>query len=304
MTMTDQRHSRRSILKGAAAGAGAMAIAGCGTDYYDGPGVIAVEVDDVPADDPGSTTWNRALPSRIALGPQDMVLPMKLTPMVTELRVSTIYDADTIGFLLEWDDPNADDTTVRVDDFRDACAVMLLPGAPDEGLRTMGSATTAATLLQWKADWQRDVDDGRQGLDAVYPNRSVDVYPIVHHVPPADVDISSYEDAGATQWLPGVDVGNPTSAPRRSSPVEKAIANGFSTTTTAATQNATGRGQRTDRGWRVVITKPLAATDDGELACRAGITCSCAFAVWSGSDSDAGSRKQPSTTVHTLDLKA
>lgn len=305
MTITENRVSRRSMLKGAAVtGAGAIALAACAPDYYDGPGVIAVKVGHVPADDPDSNAWNSALPSKIALGPQDLVLPMKLTPFVAELRVSTIYDAETIGFLLEWDDPNVNDLTVRVDDFRDACAVMLLPGAPDDGLRSMGSATTAATLLHWKADWQRDVDQGRQGLDAVYPNRSVDVYPIVHEVPAADVDISSYEDAGATEWLPGVDVGNPMSAATRTSPVEKAIANGFSTTTTAANQNANGRGERTDTGWRVVITKPLAATDEGELACSAGTTCSCAFAVWSGSDNDAGSRKQPSTIVHALNLKA
>ena len=36
---------------------------------------------------------------------------------------------------------------------------------------------TAATLLHWKADWQRDIDQGRSDLDDAYPNRSVDVYP-------------------------------------------------------------------------------------------------------------------------------
>jgi len=304
MTTTADRLSRRSLLKGAAVGAGAAALASCAPDYYDGPGVRAVRVEHVPTNDPDAVEWASAMPSRIPMGPQDLVLPMKLTATVTELRVSTLHDGETIAFRLEWDDPNVNDLTVRVDDFRDACAVMLLPGAPDEGLRTMGSATVAATMLQWKADWQRDIDHGRQGLDAVYPNRSVDVYPIVYEVPAEDVDISSYEDADATEWLPGVDVGNPTSAARRASPVEKVIANGFSTTTTAATQDALGHGERTDTGWRVVLTKPLGATDDGELATPPGSTCSCAFAVWSGSDNDAGSRKQPSTTVHELHLEA
>jgi hypothetical protein len=302
MSTTADRLSRRNLLKGAAAGTGALALASCAPDYFDGPGVRAVRVERVPVDDPDAVEWINARPSRIPMGPQDLVLPMKLTTSVTELRVSTLHDGETIAFRLEWDDPNVNDLTVRVDDFRDACAVMLVPGAPDDGLRPMGSATTAATLLHWKADWQRDIDHGRQGLDAVFPNRSVDVYPIVHQVPAADVDISSYEDAGATVWLPGVDVGNPMSAATRTTPVEKAIANGFSTTTTAATQDALGYGERTDRGWCVIVTKPMTAADDGEIAVPAGSTCSCAFAVWSGSDNDAGSRKQPSTTVHELRL--
>ena len=170
----------------------------------------------------------------IELGPQDMVLPQQLAPSVAAVRVRAIHDGARIGFLLEWDDTDVNDLTVRVDDYRDACAVLLAPGTADEALRPMGSATTPATLLHWKADWQRDVDQGRQGLEAVYPNRTIDVYPIVYTTPPDDVDISTYQDAGATEWLPGVHVGNPMSAPTRTSPVEKAIAYGFSTTTTAA----------------------------------------------------------------------
>jgi hypothetical protein len=166
----------------------------------------------------------------------------------------------------------------------------------------MGSAATPATLLQWKADWQRDIDNGRQGLEAVYPNRSIDTYPIVYGTPPDDVDIGSYEDAGATEWLPALNVGNPFAANQRSTPVEKAIAFGFSTTTTAATQDATGRGVRTATGWRVVITKPLSAVDDGELAIITGSVSTCAFAVWSGSMRDAGSRKCPARSVHALNV--
>lgn len=302
MTVTDQRISRRNILKGAAAGAGTIALVGCGPDSYDGPGVYAARVHKVPTDDPDHSAWRFAPETTIELGPQDMVLPQKLTPFVTALQVRAIHDGERIGFRLDWDDPDVNDLTVRVDDFRDACAVLLLPAGADQALRPMGSATTPATLLHWKADWQRDVDHGRQGLAAVYPNRSIDTYPIVYHVAPADVDISSYVDAGATEWLPGVYVGNPISAAERTSPVEKAIAYGFSTTTTAATQDARGRGVRTSSGWRVVITKPLVAADDGETAIPSGTSASCAFAVWSGNAHDAGSRKSPAKAVHVLSL--
>lgn len=301
MTDTDRRISRRTVLKGAAVGAGTMAMAGCGPDAYDGPGVYAARVRRVP-DDPDDVGWRSASEQTIELGPQDMVLPQKLAAAVTTMRVRALHDGQRIGFRLEWDDPDVNDLTIRVDDFRDACAVLLLPAGADVALRPMGSATTPATLLHWKADWQRDIDHGRQGLDAVYPNRSIDVYPIVWNVAPGDVDVESYVDAGATEWLPGVHVGNPISATQRTTPVEKAIAYGFSTTTTAPTQDALGRGIRTSSGWRVIITKPLTAADDGEAAIRTGSVATCAFAVWSGNAHDAGSRKSPAKALHALTL--
>lgn len=303
MTIPSRGLTRRRVLQGAVIGGGAAALFACGPDVYDGPGIFAGRVPKVPVD-LDHAAWAMGLHSRIDLGPQDLVLPQKLITSVTSVRVTALHDGTRIGFLLEWDDPDVNDMTVRVDDFRDACAVMLVAGPEDDALRTMGSAVRPSTLLHWKADWQRDVDDGRQGLDAVYPNRSIDVYPIVYDVPPADVTIESYEAVGATQWLPGVDVGNPMSAATRLTPVEKAIAYGFSTTETASIQDVTGRGERTDNGWRVVISKPLASTDRGEISVSPGTTCTCAFAVWSGSDQDGGSRKQPSTTVHTLHVAA
>ncbi|MDO8363890.1 MAG: ethylbenzene dehydrogenase-related protein [Actinomycetota bacterium] len=302
MNTSDQRISRRNILKGAA-GAGTVAlVGGCAADPYDGPGVYVGRVNRVPTDDIDHHAWRLTPEKVIELGPQDMALPQQLAPSIASVRVRSIHDGVRIGFHLEWDDPDANDLTIRVDDYRDACAVLLVPGTAVEVLRPMGSATTPATLLHWKADWQRDIDQGRQGLEAVYPNRAIDTYPIVYTTPPDEVDIATYQAAGATEWLPGIHVGNPISSPSRTSPVEKAIAYGFSTTTTAATQDATGRGARTPTGWRVIITKPLTASDDGEFAIPTGTISTVAFAAWSGAAHDAGSRKCPARTVHALNV--
>lgn len=302
MSTIANRLTRRNVLKGAVLGAGSAALAGCAPDSDDRDDVYVTRVASVPLDDPDHHAWRFATEKVILLGPQDMVLPQQLAPSISNVRVRAIHDGRRIGFHLEWDDPDVSDLTVRVDDYRDACAVLLAPGVRVEALRTMGSATIPATLLHWKADWQRDIDQGRQGLEAVFPNRSIDTYPIVYDVPPDDVDATSYEAAGATEWLPGLHVKNPMSASERSTPVEKAIAYGFSTTSTAATQDSTGRGVRTATGWRVTLTKPLTATDEGEMAIPIGAISTCAFAVWSGSKRDAGSRKCPATTVHALNV--
>ncbi len=115
-----------------------------------------------------------------------------------------------------------------------------------------------------------------------------------HRLPPRPTGSTSppTRAAGATEWLPSIHVGNPISSPSRTDPVEKAIAYEFTTTTTAATQDATGRGARTT-GWRVIITKPLAASDDGEFAIPTGTISTVAFAARSGAAHDAGSRQMP-----------
>ncbi len=304
MNTSDQTLSRRHLVKGAAAGAGSLALAGCAIDHAFSGDLNAARVRRVPDDDADHSRWTRTSELVVELGPQDMALPLRLDPAVTSVRVRALHDGDRIAFRLEWDDADVDDLTIRVDDFRDACAVLLAPGPAVAEVRTMGSATTPATLLHWKADWQRDVDQGRQGLAAAYPNRTVDVYPPLWNVAPDDVDVTSYQEHDATVWLPGIHVENPISLSHRTSPVEKAIAYGFSTTSTGPTQNVGGRGVRTDTGWRVVISKPLAAADDGEIDLRPGSRAACAFAIWSGAFHDAGSRKAPSIDVFALALEA
>jgi hypothetical protein len=304
MTAVEPTLSRRHLVKGAAVGAGSLALAGCSLDHTFAGDLNATRVRRVPDDDPDHRRWMRGPELVVELGPQDMALPLRLDPAVTGVRVRALHDGERIAFRLEWDDADVDDLTVRVDDFRDACAVLLAPGPAVAEIRTMGTAEIPATLLHWKADWQRDVDDGRQDLEAAYPNRTVDVYPPIWDVAPDEVDIAAYRDHDATAWLPGIYVENPISVGHRTSPVEKAIAYGFSTTTTGRTQNVVGRGSRTEHGWRVVISKPLDAADDGEIDLRPGTRTACAFAVWSGAFHDAGGRKAPSIDVFTLALDA
>lgn len=307
MALTKQRTSRRDALKVAAVGTGAAVLsAACADDEkYGGRGVRVRRVAKVPLD-PFHDTWRDAPYTDITLGPQDVALPQRVKPSVTKVRVRSVHDGTNIGFRLEWNDTAVEDKTVRVDDFRDACAVLLAPGDADESLRLMGSATTPATLLHWKADWERMVSKGDEGLDQAFPNRSVDTYPIVHQIPADEVGIDSYVKASATEWLPAIHVKNPVAgSPARESSVEKAIAYGFSTTTSAPTQDAVGRGEwREGDGWRVVIVKPLGARDDGEVALTPGKVATCAFAVWSGGNRDVGPRKCPATKVEALELDA
>lgn len=304
MALTQLRTSRRTVLKGAAAGAGTAALAACSAGSYGGRGVMSRRVSEVPLD-PSDGLWLDTEYTDIVLGPQNAALPQRLDPAVVAVRVRSVHDGRRIGFRLEWTDDKPRDQTIRVDDYRDACAVLLGPGDADANLRMMGTAEIPVTLLHWKADWQRMLADGDEGLDAAFPNRTVDTYPVVHRVPPEEVGIESYVEADATEWLPAIHVENPVAGrATRTTSVEKAIAAGFSTTTSAGDQDAIGRGERADGAWRVVLVKPLKATEEGEIDLSPETVSTCAFAVWSGSDRDAGSRKCPATEVAALELEA
>lgn len=301
--------TRRHLLAGGLAGAGTVALAGCIADP-DPPDAIpagevwVARVGKAPVDDPSSSAWQRTAPAKVVMDAQTIALPNRSTPAVPEITVRAVHDGSVVAFRLDWSDADVNDLTVGVDSFRDACAVLLAPGDADQTMRTMGTVAQKATLLHWKADWQRDLDQGVQGAGSMFPNRSIDVYPPLQVAVPLDVTPADYVAAGATPWLPGVHVKNPLSSITRTTCVEKLLAGGFGTAATGATQNCTGRGERGDGGWRVVLAKPMAAVDADEVSLAPGATATCAFALWSGSTNDAGGRKTPSKVAYRLTLEA
>jgi len=300
---------RRLLTEGAVAGGVALATASCAINDPDplsptGGAIEAPRVDQVPSSDPFSRTWDYGYPMEITLDGQVMANPQRALPSEPSLTVRAIHDGTTIGFRIEWADADKSDSAAQPQLFRDAVAVLLAPGAGDELLRTMGSATTAATILHWKADWQQQADGNMQGVRETFPNSSVDYYPPLVKVEPSTVTARSYEEAKATQWLPGLHSHNPMSAATRKTPVEKLTARSYGTLTSCATQNATGNGAYRDTGWVAALAKPLASTDPDEITLQAGSTYTVAFAMWSGSSGDVGSKKSPSKTTHALKLGA
>jgi len=300
--------SRRRLLAGGLAGAGTLALSACMNDpdppdSLPGGEIFVARVKQVPVDNPRSSEWTRSPGMSVTLGPQNIALPNRANPVVPEIAVRAVHDGRLIGFLLAWGDVDESDTTVRVQDFRDACAVLIGNGDGDQAIRAMGTKDSPVVLLHWKADWQRDMDDGVQGEAQVYPNRSIDVYPPLQLDVPRDVTADDYRKANATQWLPGLHVGNPLAADTRTTCVEKLVAAGFGTATHAENQDALGRGERAGRGWRVVLAAPLAGAV-GEPVLQPGRAYTCAFALWSGGTRDAGGRKSPSEQTHRLHLEA
>ncbi len=297
-----RRIGRRKLIAGAAGGAmavGAAAIVGCGDDD-NGPApdwagrVVSKFIrDDVPIENPRASLWGSAPKVEVPMQPQASALPVRMQPSVPSIRVCSLNDGKRIGFMLEWADPQRDEKVVKTPEFKDGCGVLLGPPEVPATYFMMGVADIAASIMHWRADWQKDVDDGFQDLETGFPNVAFDFYPPLVDAPRPLVVSEDYPEAGRP-WLPGMNAGNPLSQPNKTSAVEKLLANGPGTITHMAVQDAIGRGTWKDGAWRVVIARDFAASNEGEIELKGGQEYALAFTVWAGSEGDRGSRKSPS----------
>lgn len=297
--------NRRKILIGAGVGAVAVAAAAYGASrLMELPEASEVTskfvVGDLPLEDPASSLWKKAPVARIVMDGQTVSLPMKNKPAIKDIRVRSLNNGDSIGFLVEWTDPNDSDTTVQTDRFRDACAVLFVNDPSIDALRMMGAGPMPATILQWKADWQIDVEKGFQDLESVWPNTTADFYPplvsLAHEAASETSKVvvpDAYEKANATERIAGYAANNPVALMNRKTAVEKVIGKGPGTAADFDTQDARGWGMWRGNKWRVALGKSMKATNQDEITVPKSGEIGVAFAIWRGDESDRGARKSP-----------
>ena len=231
--------------------------------------------------DPDAAYWKTARAVKIVTQPQIVVMPHAPNAAVAELAVKSVHNGQWIAFLIEWADPTKSDRIV-VDRFGDQVAVELPvkyeKDSPPNVM--MGNQDGRVTIMQWRAAFQRDLDEGEPTIKDLYPFTHVDVYPD---------EVLRASDARAYMGSVGVD--NPISHPKRA-PVLDQMAEGWGTLTVKPEQNASGKGVWRNGRWRVVITRPL-ATDNNEYDPKLAPDDQtvAAFAVWDGGNAEVGGRK-------------
>jgi len=246
----------------------------------------------LPATDPESALWDEAVPLAVPLSAQAFVAPIQTAPTVHQLEVRSLNNGTHIAFRLTWADATKDNATTRLQEFRDAVAVQVgLPGSLP--YLCMGGANVRMDIMQWKADWQADIEEGFRDLQDAFPNFWVDYYPYAMGEPPYEVP----EDfaGNASDYLVGYAVGNPFSQPLKVTPVEDALAYGYFTITTQRQQDAIGRGVWRDGTWSVVISRKMDTGDPQDHPITSDSVL--AFAVWDGANGDRGARKSTATWV-------
>jgi DMSO reductase family type II enzyme heme b subunit len=242
--------------------------------------VVVVSRPSLPSD-PTDAAWNEA-PIHVApLILQDMVEPRLLKPSTAEVRVRAITDGTRVALRLEWTDATKNDLPGAAR-FSDACAVQFpTKVAAEMPAPQMGEKGKPVEITFWRASWQAVVDGRGDTIKDLYPNAAVDHYPFQA----ASLDKGSPAQREMEgRYSPARALGSHMAGPRER-PVEDLIAEGPGTLTSARPAGSDGRGRRTQDGWSVVISRPL---PDGLAP---GKRSQVAFAVWEGSDQEAGSRK-------------
>lgn len=247
----------------------------------------------LPVADPSSPLWDSAPVLDAALSGQASVEPKRLEPFVKSITVKSLNNGTHIAFLLSWADTTKNNRTIKTEEFRDAVAVQIAnsTNAP----YCMGAPGQRLNILQWKADWQADVDEGFRDLQDAFPNFWVDYYPYAMNLT-YPYNVTSFSN-DSRLYMTGQAAGNPSSELVRSSPVEENVAEGYGTIQTQAVQNAVGRGVWSNiTGWKVVIARAISTGDPQDTAVPA-TGGAVAFAVWDGASGDAGSIKSVSSAL-------
>jgi mono/diheme cytochrome c family protein len=249
--------------------------------------IVAREVTALPADS-GADAWRMSQPT-----------PIRLTPLwwrdnaPFEVNVQAVHDGRDIAFRLEWEDPVADSHAGKVEAFKDAVAMEVVPG-PDEPFLGMGSATSPVDLWMWDADLRRSGGD----LEQIYPRTVVDIYPFSEQTP----ETAEYDRPGTKTAqqpdvsLPAKSVGNliVRSAERPSGASSLAGAGpGSATFRFAKSQLVAAVGHWNHGRWTVLFRRSLnVGNSEHGVSLIPGKSASVAFAVWDGAQRDRNGQKQ------------
>ncbi len=240
--------------------------------------------------DANDSVWSNAPTHASKLILQDLVEPRQMEVSTQEVRVQAVTNGNEIAFRIEWIDESQNDLP-GPKRFMDGCAVQL-PAKIEANVPApqMGETGKTVQISFWRADWQAIVDGRADEITSIYPNAKPDHYPF---------NAESLENNPQTQqeaslrYSPARALGNNRQGPRQQ-PVEDLIAEGPGTLSPNPNSFSKGKGVRTEKGWAVVITRPLpegfSKENPGQIA----------FAIWEGSHGETGARKMRTGWVNLI----
>lgn len=297
MAMKSDRRQLLSRMGAALGGVLLLRSLAPGRALAQGQTILSKEVGQVPLD-PKAGEWEQVKAVEIPLSAQVVVKPRLYEASVKSLKVRSLYDAQKLGFLLEWGDTGQNMGLGQQHSFRDSAALQF-PADPAKPIPYfgMGQPGNPVVLYHWKADWQFGPE---YDVNEVFPGMWVDYYPYSGKQAREMVEASDYAAQAAPPFLtdkayiPAWWVGNLLADPqfKKRTPVEKLTAAGFGSLTTAAEQDGEGKGERQGEGWRVVIAVPRRQTS---FEFARGQVVPVNFAVWDGSKKERGGEKAVST---------
>ncbi len=245
---------------------------------------------DLGKPDPDAAYWRNVPRGAISLVAQPMVTPRPETTTTELVAVQAVHDGKTIAFRLVWKDAEKSEAG-RLGEFSDALAIEFpVKDGPSTPVM-MGAKDLPVHIFHWRAQYQRDAEQGKPEMLALYPNLSIDMYPMDFKDAPGGTDVEK------ESFSPGRAAGNPQSYVKTG--VDEVIAEGFSTSAVQEGHSGAARGAWRDGTWALVITRPLVV--EGGSVLQVGGPAYVAFAAWQGGKGEVGSRK--SVTMAWLPLR-
>lgn len=241
---------------------------------------------------PLDPAWDKVAVVEVGLAPQQVAQPVLEQGTIAKLRIQAVRDDKRFVWRLSWDKAHAAET-MDTAKFTDAIAIQF-PLA-DSAPYTMGGPGLPVRMLYWKAAWQKDVDQGFQGVTELHPNTDADLYWFAKGKSASEQHAAdgSVDNETAQQWMVAAKSGNPMADFHRKQPVEELTAHGFGSGTHVGDSPTQGRGVWHEGKWYVVLDRPnnpkdplierFNASPDKQMI---------AFAVWDGDNANRGGKKQ------------
>jgi hypothetical protein len=234
--------------------------------------------------EPKADYWQKAPELVVPLLAQPMIAPRPAETTTPSVTVQAVHDGQRIAFRLRWQDKERSEAG-RLGEFSDALALQF-PVKSNESPPAvmMGSMGDPVHIFHWRAQYQRDAEHGKPQMKDLYPNLTVDMYPMEFADPGA---VKHLTDADRERFSPGRAEGNPQAYAK--SGVDEIVAEGFGTSSVQQTHGTVGRAVWQDGEWTLVISRPLEI--EGGSVLQVGGKSFVAFAVWQGGAGEVGARK-------------
>lgn len=248
--------------------------------------------EDLSKIDHEAACWKEAKVKDISLMAQPMVSPRPKECNTPGIKVQALHDGKHLALRFVWKDVEKSEAG-RPGEYSDALAVQF-PALPVEvpPVIFMGTPGNGVHIFHWRAQYQRDHEKGKPTMKDLYPNMSIDMYPMEYT---DQGTVGGHMVEAREQFSPGRAVGNPQSFPKTG--VDEIVAEGFSTS--SVQKSATeGVGRWANGEWTLIMVRPLVR--EGGSTLTPGQKTFTAFAVWQGGHGEVGSRKSVTMTWTNL----
>ena len=234
--------------------------------------LYSVRTDQPVDNDPDNPVWDSVPVRTVRLIP----LNARKNP-ITRIEFQSLVTDEEIAFRVSWEDPVANRTSSRHQDFKDAVALEFALGdvtlhthGHNEPFFGMGNRGKPVNIWQWRADWQQEIETKKELDYAVSEDMDMDVMIFGGEVNPVD-----------------------SLNPFREVPIEELNAEGFGTLTPQprTKQNIDGEGRFREGRWTVVFRRPLESFNKWDVKFTRGKPVLIGFAVWDGQLQDRNGRK-------------